>query len=243
MSLHGDESTRDCTSPSGEASGVAARSKVATRQLLVAPAIALGLCVTWILVLAIPGGLLLFVLFTAPVLFVLPPRLMVLPWLAIGLAMALVVDVVSRHSQMRCSRWSACGSALVSTVMLALLVSYPSVPDSVASTASRRSYTGLRTTSPAKWRYPLANNPRAGALRPHIASWMATPGAQRGCTATTSGGTPNNADCLKDSVCRIDGSCLGPSWCRQLSGGPCELSGVCAFFVYVVCAETGGSYG
>jgi hypothetical protein len=136
MSLHDDKSPPDRTSHGVEASGAAARSNVATRQLLVAPAISLGLCVFWILVLAIPGAL-IFVLLTAPVLFMLPTRLMVLPWLAIGLAIALVVDVVGRHSQLRCSRWSVCGSALVSTVMLALLVSYPSVPDSVASTASR----------------------------------------------------------------------------------------------------------
>jgi hypothetical protein len=117
MSLHGDH--------------------IATRELLVAPAAAIGLCVIWILVLAIPGGLLLFVLLTAPVLFVLPPRLMVLPWLAIGLTIAVVVDVLGRKSRRQCSRWSVGASALASTVMLALLVSYPSVPDSAASTASR----------------------------------------------------------------------------------------------------------
>lgn len=100
-------------------------------------ALAIGLCLIWILVLAIPGGLLLFVLVAAPVLFVLPPSLNVLPWLAIAIAMALVVDALGRRSRRRCSRWSVCGSALASTAMLALPVSYPSVPDSAASTASR----------------------------------------------------------------------------------------------------------
>jgi len=108
-----------------------------TRELLVAPAIALGLCVIWILILAIPGALLLFLMLVVPVLVVLPPSLEVLPWLAIGLAMAVVVDVLGRRLQRRRFRWSVCGSALASTAMLALLVSYPSARDSAATTASR----------------------------------------------------------------------------------------------------------
>lgn len=57
--------------------------------MLIPPAIALGLCIAWILVLAIPGALML-------VIFVLAPALMAMPWSALGLVIVLLIFAI-RH--------------------------------------------------------------------------------------------------------------------------------------------------
>ena len=99
------------------------------------PALALGLCIIWILVLAIPGGLLLFMITFAP-------AFITWPWWAIGLIVAVVCYAVRHRSLIVTAktllfRWALCGSVLASTIGLGLLVRYPSVADSPASTASR----------------------------------------------------------------------------------------------------------
>lgn len=88
-----------------------------------APAIAAGLLVIWILILAIPGCWLMFVFLAMPV-------LTTLPWSAVGLVVCISIAL---H---RC-RWWVHLSVWLSAAALALLVGYPSMGNSAASTARR----------------------------------------------------------------------------------------------------------